>query len=103
MVWIPTALGILAAGAWLVPLNTRFRGDEAAYVLEKGDVGMAFIVDSFLGTDYRAMLHEAAPGRRALKDTVMLPGPGRFDGSGWDEFLARGRHVPAATFAVTAS
>src|SRR5947207_1566567 len=31
-VWVQAALGIQAAGAWLVPINTRFKGDEAAYV-----------------------------------------------------------------------
>ena len=28
--WITSALGVLATGAWLVPLNTRFKGAEAA-------------------------------------------------------------------------
>src|SRR2546430_14690481 len=32
--WITSALGVLAAGAWLVPVNTRFKGAEAAYVLD---------------------------------------------------------------------
>ncbi len=31
--WIVAALGLLSAGAVLVPLNTRFKGHEAAYIL----------------------------------------------------------------------
>ena len=31
--WMVAALGAVGAGAVLVPLNTRFKGDEAAYVL----------------------------------------------------------------------
>src|SRR5215208_7096888 len=33
--WIVAALGALGAGAWLVPVNTRFKGQEAAYVLDR--------------------------------------------------------------------
>src|SRR4051812_46384203 len=33
--WVVAALGALSAGASLVPLNTRFKGDEAAYILDK--------------------------------------------------------------------
>ena len=31
--WMLAALGALRAGAVLVPLNTRFKGAEAAYIL----------------------------------------------------------------------
>src|SRR5271170_6680917 len=31
--WMLAALGLLRAGAVLVPLNTRFKGGEAAYIL----------------------------------------------------------------------
>ena len=33
--WIVAALGLLGAGGVLVPLNTRFKGHEAAYILGK--------------------------------------------------------------------
>src|SRR5687768_15539754 len=33
--WIVAALGAHAAGAALVPINTRFKGSEAAYVLAR--------------------------------------------------------------------
>jgi HIP---CoA ligase len=31
--WIIAALGVLGAGGVLVPLNTRFKGPEAAYIV----------------------------------------------------------------------
>ncbi|MEP6623599.1 MAG: AMP-binding protein, partial [Acidimicrobiia bacterium] len=35
--WIPAALGIHLAGAVLVPLNTRYKGMEAAYILQRSN------------------------------------------------------------------
>jgi acyl-CoA synthetase (AMP-forming)/AMP-acid ligase II len=70
--WIVAALGVLGAGGWLVPLNTRFKGDEAAYVLERADVSALFTVRGFLGTDYPAMLRDACPTLRCLERVVLL-------------------------------
>src|SRR5262245_5754933 len=50
--WIAAALGVLAAGAWLVPLNTRLKGEEAAFILDKTDARVLFAPREFLGTDY---------------------------------------------------
>ena len=71
--WIVAALGALGAGAWLVPVNTRFKGDEAAYVLERADAAALFTVRGFLDTDYVALLRDTAPDLRCL-DHVVLPG-----------------------------
>ena len=77
--FIVAALGILGAGAWLVPVNTRFKGDEAAYVLRKSGARVLFTVDGFLGIDYvelldtrrrrarRVVPHGDAVGRRAAR------------------------------------
>jgi acyl-CoA synthetase (AMP-forming)/AMP-acid ligase II len=40
----------------LVPLNTRFKGDEATYILEKSGATLTFVAAPFLGTDYASML-----------------------------------------------
>ena len=93
--WIVAALGVLAARAWLVPINTRLTGDEAAYILGTTDARLLFAPERFLGTDYFGSLHAVAPGLRALHAEVTLPGPAEYRGQGWDEFLGRGDDVPA--------
>src|SRR5438552_3784934 len=50
--WVLAALGIQAAGGVLVPVNTRFKGDEAAWVLGKSGARLLFTVNGFLDTDY---------------------------------------------------
>jgi len=80
--WVIAALGIFEAGAVLVPLNTRFKGAEARYVLDRADVKLLFTVRDFLDVDYVTML-EAEPAVPWLRDVVDI----RSDA--WDEFLAR--------------
>jgi len=57
--WVIAALGAVGAGALLVPLNTRFKGAEAAYILRQSGARMLFTVDGFLGNDYPALLDQA--------------------------------------------
>jgi len=54
--WMLAALGALRAGAVLVPLNTRFKGAEAAYILRNAGATTLLTVRGFLGADYPAML-----------------------------------------------
>jgi len=90
--WVIAALGIFEAGAVLVPLNTRFKGAEARYVLDRADVKLLFTVRGFVDVDYVAML-EAEPAVPSLRDVVDI----RSDA--WDEFLARdnGAELPTVT------
>jgi acyl-CoA synthetase (AMP-forming)/AMP-acid ligase II len=81
--WVVAALGIFAAGGVLVPLNTRFKGAEARYVLERADVKLLFTVTDFLDTNYEALLR-AEPELAELREIIDLRGPA------WTEFLARG-------------
>jgi acyl-CoA synthetase (AMP-forming)/AMP-acid ligase II len=89
--WAIAALGIFEAGAVLVPLNTRFKGAEARYVIDRADVKLLFTVSDFLDVNYVAML-EAEPVVESLRDIVDL----RSDQ--WDAFLARdkGDSLPSA-------
>lgn len=80
--WIVAALGVHAAGAWLVPLNTRFRGSEAAYVVGRAKVAALLVVDEFMGTDHVGLLTAAAPELTARTPIVRIPGPGRYAWSG---------------------
>jgi len=94
--WITTALGILATGARLVPLNTRFKGSEAAYILGKSQARTLVCANGFLGFDYLAMLRAADASVPALRDTVLLAGEA--DGvASWPAFVAGGDDVDDAT------
>jgi acyl-CoA synthetase (AMP-forming)/AMP-acid ligase II len=66
--WVLAALGAVGAGALLVPLNTRFKGAEAAYVLRESGARMLFTVEGFLGNDYPQMLDEAAAAGDRMPD-----------------------------------
>ena len=41
--WVVAAMGVFGAGAVLVPVNTRFKGREAAFVLQKAEVKLLFL------------------------------------------------------------
>jgi acyl-CoA synthetase (AMP-forming)/AMP-acid ligase II len=59
--WVVSALGALAAGAVLVPVNTRYKGGEARYLLGKSRAVLLVVDNGFLGNDYLAMLRHAGP------------------------------------------
>lgn len=93
--WIVAALGLQRAGGVLVPLNTRFKGSEAAYVLGKSQARILCTVTGFLGRDYPADLAAAGTDLPSLEQTVLLEGdsPG---GVSWEHFLSTGERVGAA-------
>ena len=57
--WIVAYLGLSTAGAALVPINTRFKGAEAAEVLTRARARALVTVTDFLGTDYVAALRDS--------------------------------------------
>ncbi|MFF3652047.1 FadD3 family acyl-CoA ligase [Streptomyces sp. NPDC002181] len=104
--WIVSALGAVSAGAVLVPLNTRFKGTEAAYVLRRSRARLLFVTGTFLGTSYVASLRRAAaegegdgplPGLPHLEQVVVLAEDAPQDFRTWKEFLAGGDDVGAET------
>jgi acyl-CoA synthetase (AMP-forming)/AMP-acid ligase II len=103
--WIVAGLGLQRAGAVLVPINTRFVGDEAAFVLRKSHTKMLFASTDFLGRDYPASLAEAVGGYGAehplvglpdLQRIVILSGSPSRQTQSWDDFLDLGRGVGPA-------
>src|SRR4051812_17629432 len=59
--WVTSALGVLYAGATLVPVNTRFTPTEALDVINRSGARGLFVVGDFLGVDRHAALLEVDP------------------------------------------
>ncbi|MFB7932808.1 FadD3 family acyl-CoA ligase [Streptomyces sp. NPDC056039] len=100
--WIVAALGAVSAGGVLVPLNTRFKGAEAADVLRRSGARLLFVTGTFLGTSYVASLRRAAgegpgtgplPGLPDLERVVVLSEDAPDDFLTWKDFLASGEGV----------
>ncbi|MBW2268504.1 MAG: fatty acid--CoA ligase family protein [Deltaproteobacteria bacterium] len=88
--WVLAAVGLQGAGAVLVPMNTRFKGREAAYILNKSRARLLFTVGEFLGTRYVDMLDEQTLPH--LERTITL----QFHDSRaipWDDFIASGSSI----------
>lgn len=82
--WTIAAAGAEQIGVVLVPLNTRFKGGEAADILDRAGVSYLFTVRDFLGLDYAAMLKEHE--LPSLREIVYLD-------DGFSEWMAAGERV----------
>ncbi|MCU1448260.1 MAG: Acyl-CoA synthetase [Acidimicrobiales bacterium] len=91
--WVVALGGLQAAGAVLVPLNTRFKGPEAAYILQKSGAKVLLTVSDFLDTDYVSLLEPERKGLPALEHVVVLRGPDLHGTLGWTDFIGRGQAV----------
>jgi acyl-CoA synthetase (AMP-forming)/AMP-acid ligase II len=88
--WIVAACALHSVGAVLVPLNTRMKGAEAAFVLRESGASLLFSISEFLDIDYpRQLAGEALP---ALQRVISLRGsaPGCL---GWEDFIALAAEV----------
>ncbi len=52
--WLIAAFGLLTAGAVLVPVNTRFKPEEAADIIGRSGAKAVLVQQGFLGQDYIA-------------------------------------------------
>ena len=87
--WIVAALGVFGTGAVLIPINTRFKGVEAATILARSGARLLVTVTDFLGADYVAMLRDSGVPTPALESTVVAAGPATDGTVSWQDFLAR--------------
>jgi acyl-CoA synthetase (AMP-forming)/AMP-acid ligase II len=76
--WMVSALGVQAAGGVIVPMTTRYKGDEAAYVLKRTQARLLFTVHGFLGIDYLSLLK----GRDTCVERAVV-----FGSPSWSEFI----------------
>ena len=113
--WIVSALGLLCAGAVVVPINTRYRGAEARDLLARTRARALFVEQGFLGYDHRGALRasgrDAASADQELGDLELVvdlsadgagqaasgppPAVGEAAGLGWEEFLSSASGVSA--------
>ncbi len=87
--WIVAVLGLWQAGAVLVPINTRFKGAEAADILRRSGARVLLTVTDFLGTDYVALLRGTGADLPELATVVVADGPVPEVAEGWDAFTGR--------------
>ncbi len=94
--WIVAALSVTTAGGVLVPVNTRFRGTEAGYVLARSRARALFTVRGFLDTDYPALLAHADVELPTLEHTILLAGDPDATTTAWSDFVTSARAVTDA-------
>jgi acyl-CoA synthetase (AMP-forming)/AMP-acid ligase II len=93
--WAATALAIHTVGGVLIPMNTRFKGPEAAYVIHAAQATRIFTVTDFLDTDYVALL-DGVEGLESVQEIVVLRGTVPDGCVPFADFVARGAAVDAA-------
>jgi acyl-CoA synthetase (AMP-forming)/AMP-acid ligase II len=86
--WVVAALGLWMAGAVLVPINTRFKGVEAADILARSRAQALVTVTDFLQTDYVEMLRAAGVSLPDLTTIVVAHGPAPDGTVPWAGFVA---------------
>ena len=104
--WIYAALAVMRIGAVLVPINTRFRTDDAAYVLGQSDSTTLIIAAQSGPIDYLAMVRELLPSLGsggdvvrdprlpALRRVVVLGGSRLLGTIAWSSLIKVGTHLP---------
>jgi len=87
--WVIAGLGAVTAGAVLVPLNTRYKGTEAADIIRRSGAGVLLCVNGFLGNDYVGMLE----GQDLDCRIVVLRGESPSGTTAWSDYVAAGASV----------
>ena len=102
--WVTAFCAIARIGAVLVPVNTRYKADEVAYILAQSDAKALLMMPAMWGVDYHAMLRaivpdldrgepgalrlEGLPALRVVATTASAPAPGML---ALDALMALGR------------
>src|SRR5678815_4976669 len=68
--WIEAAFAVMKIGAVLVPINTRMRTEDVAYIVDQSDSTALILAERSGPVDYLAMVRELVPEGAA-------PGAGR--------------------------
>jgi fatty-acyl-CoA synthase len=109
--WIEIAFAVIKVGAVLVPINTRLRTDDVAYILDQSDSSTLILAERSGPVDYLAMVRElqpvdAAPGASRLPklERVVLLGDERRPATvAWADLLERAASAEEKTLAQRAA
>jgi fatty-acyl-CoA synthase len=99
--WLDAMFAIMKIGAVLVPINTRFRTEDMAYVLGQSDAVAVILAERSGPVEYLAMLREVVPalGARpdarfpALRHVIGLSERAPAPTVGWRQMLEDGQRV----------
>ena len=99
--WIDAMFAVMKIGAVLVPVNTRFRTEDMAYVLAQSDAAAVLLADRSGPVDYLGMMREVSPALGArpdarfpcLRHVVVHSASAPDDAVAWDALLDRGASV----------
>ena len=94
--WIVACLGLFQAGAVLVPVNTRFKGPEAAEILHRSKARVLVTVTDFLGADHLAMLRATGIDLPDLETVVVARGHAPDGSAAWADFFVLGERAAFA-------
>jgi fatty-acyl-CoA synthase len=109
--WIEIAFAAIKIGAVLVPVNTRLRTDDVAYILEQSDAATLILAGRAGPVDYLAMVRElvplgAAPGARRLpklERIVLLADERQPETVPWADVLGSGPPADAGALSLRAA
>jgi fatty-acyl-CoA synthase len=96
--WIEIAFAVMKIGAVLVPINTRLRTEDVAYIVDQSDSVALILAERSGPIDYLAMVRELAPPGAAPEETrlpklrhvVLCSDPPRPGTVAWNALLDAG-------------
>jgi fatty-acyl-CoA synthase len=108
--WIEAAFAVMKIGAVLVPINTRLRTEDVAYIAHQSDSTALILAERSGPIDYLAMVRELVPPGVAaaatrlpkLRHIVLFGDELRQDTVTWNAVLAGGAAVDDAALAARA-
>jgi len=103
--FVPSFIGITSMGCVFIPLNTRYRAREAAYILENSSSKALIMAERFLNIDYMKMLKEFIGELDELQHVVVAGGASTLPGTevlSMDELIARGSEIDENEFSKMA-
>jgi len=106
--WIETAFAVMKIGAVLVPVNTRFRTEDVAYVVDQSDASTLILAERSGPIDYLGMIRELVPLEGAsrlpkLQRVVVLGEARRPATVPWSALLDGAARVEERTLAARAA